>query len=58
MANQQDPKNVENEPKEELKPIDELTDEELDQIVGGDGTPNTFVPKPVTPPSIIAILIG
>src|SRR5207244_3374503 len=33
MSNQQDPKNIENEP----KPADELASEELDQVVGGTG---------------------
>ena len=33
MSNEQDPKNIENEP----KPADELTSEELNQVVGGTG---------------------
>lgn len=43
MSNEQEPKNIENEPKAE----DELANEELDQVVGGSGpifTPPTLPP--------------
>ena len=56
MSNQDDPKTIENEPKEE--PSDELAAEELDQVVGGSGPSNSFSVPPPSSPQIIAILIG
>ncbi len=44
MSNEQNPKNVKNDPTEEPKPTDELANEALDQVVGGAGSAPTLPP--------------
>jgi len=47
MSNEQEAKNVENEP----KPADELDIEALDQVVGGAGPIGTTLTPPTLPPT-------
>jgi bacteriocin-like protein len=55
MSNQQDPQDTRPEPKQEPQPADELSDQKLDQVIGGlapltPAAPNPIpIPYPITP---------
>lgn len=55
MSNELKFQETREEPRQDVKPSDELADEQLDDVVGGDGEASK--PRP-TPPLIIACATG
>ena len=50
MSNQPDPQDTEPEPNEEPKPADELSNHELDQVIGGIAPLTPAAPNPIPIP--------